>query len=202
MMDLTRNLRFRIDTAENDSIIAYVEQRPSEYDNIGALYYVVAVVLIYGLSIVMMIASHIRRNKQDGQLRSYLKEMAALRKKNRREQLLEKMTTLATKTGYVNSPNKTQETSFTDAKNTNGLKPGTPSYSRIPSDDLDESTREISKASYSDTDSVFQFNPDALTPKTESPKTPRISPSKLLTPKMNRADGRPFFQVINENAPL
>ncbi|XP_052774986.1 uncharacterized protein LOC128213378 [Mya arenaria] len=205
MMDLTRNLRFRIETTNNDSYIAYVEQRPTDYDNIGALYYVVAVVLIYGLSIVMMIASHIRRNKQDGQLRSYLKEMAALRKKNRREQLLEKMTTLATKSGLTaNTQQKSDETSFTDIKRTNSMKQVTSLYTRLPSDADEESTRDISKTSYSDNDSVFQLNLDALTPNTESPKTPRISPSKLLTPKLNRADGRPFFQiqVINENAPL
>ena len=46
---------------------------PPSTDDIGALYYVVAVILIYGLSIVLMIASHIRKNKQDNQLKAYLK---------------------------------------------------------------------------------------------------------------------------------
>jgi len=32
-------------------------------DDVGALYYVVAVILIYGCSILMMIASYIRKNK-------------------------------------------------------------------------------------------------------------------------------------------
>jgi len=34
-----------------------------EQDDVGALYYVVAVILIYGCSILMMIASYVRKNK-------------------------------------------------------------------------------------------------------------------------------------------
>jgi hypothetical protein len=64
MMDITNNLRLRIHTSNNDTFVAYVDDSHQKYDDIGALYYVVAVVLIYGLSIVMMIASHIRKNKQ------------------------------------------------------------------------------------------------------------------------------------------
>ncbi|WAR23319.1 hypothetical protein MAR_036988 [Mya arenaria] len=117
MMDLTRDLRFRIETSKNDSYTAHVEQQPTDYDDTGALYYVVAVVLIYGLSIVVMIASHIRRNKQDGQLRSYLKEMAALRMKNRREQLLEHMNELATRSALTPiTKHMNEETSFQDIK--------------------------------------------------------------------------------------
>jgi len=33
--------------------------------SIGALYYVIAVVLIYGFSIILMIGSQIRKNKHD-----------------------------------------------------------------------------------------------------------------------------------------
>jgi len=203
MMEFTRNLRFKIQATENDTYIAVVEQRPHEYDNIGARYYVIAVVLIYGLSIVMMIASHIRRNKQDGQLRSYLKEMAALRKKNRREQLLEKMTTLAEKSGLnVSNQQKSEETSFTE--NRKPKLQDSSLYSRLPSE-ADEDSRETllgGKNSASDTDSVFLFGTD--TPKTESPpKTPKMTLTPKLTPKHGRPD-RCFFQiqVINENAAL
>ncbi|CAH1776120.1 unnamed protein product [Owenia fusiformis] len=56
-------------------------------DDVGALYYVVAVVLIYGLSIVLMIGSHIRKNKMDKRISSYLKEMSYVRKRERRDQL-------------------------------------------------------------------------------------------------------------------
>ncbi|XP_033736995.1 uncharacterized protein LOC117325137 [Pecten maximus] len=88
MMDFTSNLRLRIRT-NNHTMEAVVETiRKNDSDDIGALYYVVAVVFIYGFSIVMMIASHIRKNKQDNQLRVYLKEMAVLRKNDRREKLV------------------------------------------------------------------------------------------------------------------
>lgn len=203
MMDFTRNLRFKIQATQNDTYIAVIEQNPRDYDNIGARYYVIAVVLIYGLSIVMMIASHIRRNKQDGQLRSYLKEMAALRKKNRREQLLEKMTSLAEKSG-LNVPNqqKCEETSFNENRRP---KPQDSSlYARLPSEPDDESRETLLGKnrlnSTSDNDSVFLFSVD--TPKNESPpKTPKIALTPKLTPKQSRID-RCFFQVINENAPL
>jgi len=37
----------------------------SSQSSIGALYYVIAVVLIYGFSIILMIGSQIRKNKHD-----------------------------------------------------------------------------------------------------------------------------------------
>jgi len=74
---------FRIDQTENGSLTATVLQKDAEtgnltalhryhhhfqhggrvQDDVGALYYVVAVILIYGCSILMMIASYIRKNK-------------------------------------------------------------------------------------------------------------------------------------------
>ncbi|XP_060071868.1 uncharacterized protein LOC132551751 [Ylistrum balloti] len=97
MMDFTSNLRLRIRT-NNHTMEAVVETiRKSDSDDIGALYYVVAVVFIYGFSIVMMIASHIRKNKQDNQLRVYLKEMAVLRKNDRREKLVGTISSFTTK---------------------------------------------------------------------------------------------------------
>ncbi|XP_060605945.1 uncharacterized protein LOC132758347 [Ruditapes philippinarum] len=195
MMDATRNMRFRIQTTGNDTFLATIDSQEADYDNDGALYYVVVVVLIYGLSIVMMIASHIRRNKQDGQLRCYLKEMAILRKKNRREKLLEKMTDLAFKSGpFLNQ--KVEETPLNGNKKENIAL-----YSRLPTEADDESRDLLSKTSTSDyEDSVFSTD----TPKLESPATPKISPSRLLTPKLVRADGKSFIQiqVINENTVL
>ncbi|GFS14452.1 hypothetical protein ElyMa_001424100 [Elysia marginata] len=89
-------IRLRPDLTENDTWVGIIENpRNTSDDDIGALYYVVAVIFIYGLSIVMMIASHIRKNKQDSQLRTYLKEMSNLRKTERREKVLHKMTDLA-----------------------------------------------------------------------------------------------------------
>jgi hypothetical protein len=74
---------FRIEQSENGSLFATVLQRdPASgnstalhryhhhyhqfgrtQDDVGALYYVVAVIFIYGCSILMMIASYIRKNK-------------------------------------------------------------------------------------------------------------------------------------------
>ena len=199
MRDLTRNLQFRIETSNNESFVAYVDNRQTNYDNIGALYYVVAVVLIYGLSIVMMIASHIRKNKQDSQLRAYLKEMAALRKKNRREKILEKMTDIASKTSPII---KSLENPLIDESKRQ--ESDVALYGRLPTDADDES-RDIllSRNSNSDNDdSVFHLPNDFCIDvvRNESPKTPRTP--KLLTPKLNSKEGRTFFQVINENVPL
>ena len=196
MRDLTRNLQFRIETTNNETFVAYVDNRQTNYDNIGALYYVVAVVLIYGLSIVMMIASHIRKNKQDSQLRAYLKEMAALRKKNRREKILEKMTDIASKTSPIVKPAETPV--IDDGKR---REPDVALYGRLPTE-ADDDSREILFSKYSNSDnddSVFQLPNDFCIemPRLESPKTPKLS-----TPKLNCKDGRTFFQVINENVPL
>ena len=57
---------FKIEQNDNGTFIASVQQdgrRLPHQDDVGALYYVVAVILIYGCSILMMIASYIRKNK-------------------------------------------------------------------------------------------------------------------------------------------
>jgi len=77
---------FRVEQTENGSLVASLHREdgnqtmisPGGYynryrhryhhfervqDDVGALYYVVAVILIYGCSILMMIASYIRKNK-------------------------------------------------------------------------------------------------------------------------------------------
>ena len=195
-IEATRNMRFRIQATNNETFVAILDTHETEYDNNGAVYYVVVVVLIYGLSIVMMIASHIRRNNQDGQLRSYLKEMAILRKKNRREKLLEKMTDLAHKSGPFQSQ-KQEESTFNNYKRENDAL-----YTRIPTETDDESRDFLlSKTSTSDCDdSVFSTD----TSKLESPATPKMLPSKISTPKSVRADGKSLIQiqVINENRVL
>ncbi|XP_059172012.1 uncharacterized protein LOC131953042 isoform X2 [Physella acuta] len=88
-------VQIRLSQETNGSWVGYIDNSIKTKDDVGALYYVVAVIFIYGLSIVMMIASHIRKNKQDNQLRTYLKEMANLRKSDRREKVLSKMNDLA-----------------------------------------------------------------------------------------------------------
>lgn len=80
---------FKIEPANNGSFLASVihDANRREKDDVGALYYVVAVILIYGLSILMMIASYIRKNKMDRKLNRYLKEMANVRKREQQMQL-------------------------------------------------------------------------------------------------------------------
>ncbi|KAK2159639.1 hypothetical protein LSH36_149g03000 [Paralvinella palmiformis] len=58
-------------------------------DPTGASYYVIAVVLVYGMSIVMLIASHIKRKHQklieDRQIDKYLREFQVVREKSSRD---------------------------------------------------------------------------------------------------------------------
>ncbi len=79
---------FKIEQDQNGTFMAsVVHEAKREQDDVGALYYVVAVIFIYGCSILMMIASYIRKNKTDRKLNRYLKEMAYLRKNEVQVQL-------------------------------------------------------------------------------------------------------------------
>jgi len=56
----------------------YYKDRNRKHDPSGATYYVIAVVLVYGMSIVLLIASHINRKhakaQEDHQINKYLQE--------------------------------------------------------------------------------------------------------------------------------
>ncbi|XP_014769154.1 uncharacterized protein LOC106868424 [Octopus bimaculoides] len=101
-LSLNSSLMKQSTVPTEESTLNYTLSMQEDVDNIGSLYYVVAVIFIYGFSIVLMIASHIRKNQQDNQLRTYLKEMALLRKKDRREKILNKMNTITTNM-YLNN---------------------------------------------------------------------------------------------------
>jgi hypothetical protein len=65
-------------------------ERPTELvDPVGASYYVIAVVLVYGMSIVALIASHIKRKHgkliEDKQINKYLREFQTVTEKQSRE---------------------------------------------------------------------------------------------------------------------
>ncbi|XP_062583738.1 uncharacterized protein LOC134245479 [Saccostrea cucullata] len=174
MMDIASKLRFRIKTA-NETFEAMVDSYHTDEDDIGALYYVVAVVMIYGLSIVMMIASHIRKNKQDSQLRSYLKEMSILRKNDRRERVYNRVANVPSSAkpllGKTRSDPKNgtvQETDdeFNDMRMTNG----------------DETS-----------DSVFQMSCE---------DTPEVVTSAETQSRKSSRQSSAQFQVIDENVPL
>lgn len=159
---------------ENETFVAVIDTVRKDSDDIGALYYVVAVVLIYGLSIVMMIASHIRKNKQDNQLRAYIKEMALLRKTDRREKLADKI---------QNIPNL--------AKSFMNMELLEKADNNVNETDEDSREMLLSKNStYNSNDSVFQGQFD------EFPESPKV------TPKAEHGKSNIYIQVINENSPL
>ncbi len=81
----------RIHRISNDTYIATFVGNPNatmegmvnyhkDYDNQGALYYVVAVVLIYGCSIVLMIASLIKKTHADHGLSKYMRDLDTVRR--------------------------------------------------------------------------------------------------------------------------
>lgn len=90
---------FRLEPGDNGSFVVSFVHDPRrsvhQQDDVGALYYVIAVILIYGCSILMMIASYIRKNKVDRRLNRYLKEMANVRKRERRMTLMTSSSTAA-----------------------------------------------------------------------------------------------------------
>lgn len=59
------------------------------YDQVGASYYVIAVVLVYGMSIVMLIASHIKRRHEkvleDKQIDKYLQDFQIVKERHDRD---------------------------------------------------------------------------------------------------------------------
>ena len=56
------------------------------YDDTGALYYVIAVVLMYGCSIVLMIGSSIKKSKNDNGVRKYMKDLDKIKRLARRQE--------------------------------------------------------------------------------------------------------------------
>jgi hypothetical protein len=183
MMDITSKLRFRIKTP-NQTIEAVVDSYRTDEDDIGALYYVIAVVMIYGLSIVMMIASHIRRNKQDSQLRSYLKEMSILRKNDRRERIFNRVANVPSSAKPFLHKTRSDPKTDSDA---------------IPTlhehDDELHDMRMSSNCSEENTDSVFQMPCD------ETSEFVTYSYVENQTKRSN-SHSSAQIQVINENIPL
>lgn len=179
MMDITSSkLRFRIKTS-NQTFEAVVDSYRTDEDGIGALYYVVAVVMIYGLSIVMMIASHIRRNNQDNQLRSYLKEMSILRKNDRRERIFTRVANVSTSAKPL--LNKAHDSG-------KQLSDGT---SIVQETDDDVSDLRLTGNSDDTCDSVFQTSCD---------ETPEVNYYEVHGCRSSRNSAQ--IHVIDENVPL
>ena len=81
-------LQLTVQDKGNGSYVADFTHLHRRKDDLGALYYVIAVIFIYGFSIILMIASHVRKNKMDTKLRHYTKEIAKVRKSERRLQCI------------------------------------------------------------------------------------------------------------------
>ncbi|ESO86717.1 hypothetical protein LOTGIDRAFT_166990 [Lottia gigantea] len=190
-MEIGGNLKLRILSEKNESWVGYIEDPRDRYDESGALFYVVAVVMIYGLSIVMMIASHIRKNKQDSHLRIYLKEMAVLRKNDRREKIMEQVNSIA---------------STSCKKSSLKLKSS-------KKDKNDKESKEPLKATDSENDSVFLYL-DTCSTYTPSP-SPQLEPKQYIkipcnaSPSPTPTTPSPKFdykqikiQITNEDNPL
>lgn len=178
-MDIASNLRIHIKSVanENETFVAVVDNVRKNSDDIGALYYVVAVVLIYGLSIVMMIASHIRKNKQDNQLRTYIKEMALLRKTDRREKLVDRIQHLP------NLAKNFMNMDLIEKVDTN------------ITNEVDEDSREMllcKNSNFNSNDSVFQGHYE------DYPESPKVN----VTPKSDHSRSNMYITVINENKPM
>ena len=60
--------------------------KASTYDDTGALYYVVAVVLMYGFSIILMIGSSVKKSKQDHGVHKYMKNLDKIKRLERRQE--------------------------------------------------------------------------------------------------------------------
>ena len=87
-------VKFQVERVDNDTFLATLVSQSNtshfyatrSYDDEGALYYVVAVVFIYGFSIILMIGSLIKKNKADNGVSKYMKDMDKVRRMERRQQ--------------------------------------------------------------------------------------------------------------------
>ena len=80
-------LTFKITQYGNNSFIGEIvntnmtkSQSQTEYDNEGAVYYVLAVIFMYGCSILLMIGSFIKKTKHDNHITTYMKDMEKVRR--------------------------------------------------------------------------------------------------------------------------
>lgn len=69
--------------ATNDTVA-----QGSPHDPQGAVMYVVIVVFLWGFSIVLLIASYVRKNQSDRTISLYLEEIKVVRKQSRRQNLI------------------------------------------------------------------------------------------------------------------
>ena len=85
-----------------------------DYDQAGASYYVIAVVLVYGMSIVMLIASHIKRRQEkvveDKQINKYLQDFQIVKERHARDSYKNLKRTIMKKINWDRSKKPTYHT--------------------------------------------------------------------------------------------
>ena len=74
---------------DNSSLFVDVHKPKNNYDDSGALYYVVIVIFLYGFSIIMLIGSQVRKNTMDSRISGYLKEMPNVRKREEKVKVMQ-----------------------------------------------------------------------------------------------------------------
>ena len=85
-------LTFKLTPYNNNSFIGEIIQtngsrqhKLPDYDNEGAVYYVLAVILMYGCSILLMIGSSIKKTKHDNHINTYMKELEMMGQLQRKQ---------------------------------------------------------------------------------------------------------------------
>ena len=108
----SNNLDRKVGGLDNDTSIS--DDGKTDYDQTGASYYVIAVVLVYGMSIVMLIASHIKRRQQklveDKQINKYLKDFQIVKERHARDSYKNLKRTIMNKINWDKSKKPTYHT--------------------------------------------------------------------------------------------
>ena len=79
------SLTFKLTPHGNDSFIGEIingtgSKKSADYDHEGAVYYVLAVVFMFGCSILLMIGSSMKKSKHDNEFTAYMKGLERLGK--------------------------------------------------------------------------------------------------------------------------
>ncbi len=90
--------------SEDSENLTAAASSTKDYDQKGASYYVIAVVLVYGMSIVMLIASHIKRRQEklqeDKQINKYLQDFQIVKERHARDSYKNLKRTIMTKINW------------------------------------------------------------------------------------------------------
>ena len=106
------NLDHNVGGIDNETSLS--DNGKNDYDQAGASYYVIAVVLVYGMSIVMLIASHIKRRQEklveDKQINKYLQDFQIVKERHARDSYKNLKRTIMNKINWDRSKKPTYHT--------------------------------------------------------------------------------------------